>query len=54
MYRETQVSVPAEFDHNSHAILLDGEYRRSGVTESRDVIDPATENVIAESFEPGQ
>jgi betaine-aldehyde dehydrogenase len=31
--------------------LLDGEFRRSEATESRDVIDPATENVIAEIAE---
>ena len=48
------MSVPAEFDHKLHAILLDGEYHSSEVTVSRDVIDPATEKVIVESFEPGQ
>ncbi|MDH3387050.1 MAG: aldehyde dehydrogenase family protein [Gammaproteobacteria bacterium] len=43
--------VLEEFDHKSHTILLNGEYRRSEATESRDVIDPATENVIAEIAE---
>jgi betaine-aldehyde dehydrogenase len=45
------VGVLTEFDHKSHTILLDGEFRRSEATESRDVIDPATENVIAEIAE---
>jgi acyl-CoA reductase-like NAD-dependent aldehyde dehydrogenase len=40
------VSVLKEFDQKSHVILLDGEFRRSEGTESRDIIDPATENVI--------
>ena len=40
-----------EFDRKSHRILLDGEYRRSESTQSHDVIDPATENVIAEIAE---
>ena len=40
-----------EFDRKSHSILLDGEYRRSESTQSHDVIDPATENVIAEIAE---
>jgi acyl-CoA reductase-like NAD-dependent aldehyde dehydrogenase len=40
-----------EFDHKSHVILLDGEYRRSEATESRDVIDPATGDRIAEIAE---
>ena len=43
--------VLEEFDHKSHTILLDGEYRRSEATESRNVIDPATEIVIAEIAE---
>ena len=41
------MSVLKEFDHKSHVILLDGEYRRSEATASRDVIDPATGDVIA-------
>ena len=45
------MSVLAEFDHKSHTILLDGEFRRSESTEGRDVIDPATGNVIAEIAE---
>ena len=49
--QEATVSVLAEFDHKSHTILLDGEFRRSDATESRDVIDPATGNVIAEIAE---
>ena len=40
------MSVLKEFDQKSHVILLDGEFRRSEATESRDIIDPATENVI--------
>ncbi len=40
-----------EFDRKSHTILLDGEFRRSESTENRDVIDPATENVIAQIAE---
>jgi betaine-aldehyde dehydrogenase len=45
------VGVLTEFDHKSHTILLDGEFRRSEATESRDVIDPATENVALERSE---
>ncbi len=45
------MSVLAEFDRKSHTILLDGEFRRSDATESRDVLDPATGNVIAEIAE---
>jgi betaine-aldehyde dehydrogenase len=45
------VGVLNEFDSKSHAILLDGVFRRSEATESRDVIDPATENVIAQIAE---
>ncbi len=45
------MGVLTEFDHKSHTILLDGEFRRSEATESRAVIDPATENVIAEIAE---
>ncbi len=48
---EAQVGVLTEFDHKSHTILLDGEFRRSEATESRAVIDPATEIVIAEIAE---
>ena len=40
------MSVLKEFDQKSHVILLNGEFRRSEATESRDIIDPATENVI--------
>ena len=45
------MGVLAEFDHKSHNILLDGEFRRSAATEGRDVIDPATGDVIAEIAE---
>jgi len=45
------VGVLSEFDHKSHSILIDGEFRRSESTESLDVIDPATENVIAQIAE---
>jgi len=45
------VGVLSEFDHKSHSILIDGEFRRSESTESRAVIDPATEDVIAEIAE---
>ena len=41
------MSVLKEFDRKSHVILLDGEYRRSEATESRDVIDPASGEIIA-------
>jgi acyl-CoA reductase-like NAD-dependent aldehyde dehydrogenase len=43
--------VLEEFDQKSHVILLDGEYRRSEATESRDVIDPASGDRIAEIAE---
>ncbi|MDH5355853.1 MAG: aldehyde dehydrogenase family protein [Gammaproteobacteria bacterium] len=36
-----------EFERRSHTILIDGEFRKSESTDSREVIDPATENVIA-------
>ena len=45
------MGVLAEFDHKSHTILLDGEFRRSAATEGRNVIDPATGDVIAEIAE---
>jgi betaine-aldehyde dehydrogenase len=45
------VGVLSEFDHKSHSILIDGEFRRSESTDSLDVIDPATENVIAQIAE---
>ncbi len=45
------MGVLSEFDHKSHSILIDGEFRRSKSTESRAVIDPATENVIAQIAE---
>lgn len=45
------MGVLADFDNKSHTILLDGEFRRSEATQSRQVIDPATENVIAEIAE---
>ncbi len=41
------MSVLKEFDRKSHVILLDGEFRRSEATESRDVIDPASGEIIA-------
>jgi len=44
-------SVLKEFDQKSHVILLDGEFRRSEATESRDVIDPASGDRIAEIAE---
>ena len=40
-----------ELDRKSHTILLDGEFRRSEATEGRDVIDPATGDVISEIAE---
>ncbi len=40
------MSVLSQFDQKSHTILLDGEFRRSEASESRHVIDPATETVI--------
>ena len=45
------MSVLKEFDQKSHVILLDGEFRRSEATESRDVIDPASGDRIAEIAE---
>ena len=45
------MGVLSEFDHKSHNILIDGEFRRSESSESRAVIDPATEDVIAEIAE---
>ncbi len=43
--------VLGEFNKKSHAILLNGEFKRSDATEARDVIDPATEAVIAQIAE---
>ena len=45
------MSVLSEFDHMSHTILVDGEFRRSEASESRDIIDPATEIVIGQVAE---
>ena len=45
------MSVLKEFDQKSHVILLDGEFRRSEASESRDVIDPASGDRIAEIAE---
>ena len=45
------MGVLSEFDHKSHSILIDGEYRRSESSESRAVIDPATEDIIGEIAE---
>jgi len=45
------VGALKEFDRKSHTILLDGEFRRSEATESRDVIDPATGDVISQIAE---
>jgi len=41
------MSVLQEFDNKSHTILIAGEYRRSDSAASHEVIDPATETVIA-------
>lgn len=45
------MSTLEDFDRNSHAILIDGEFRRSEATTSLDVIDPASEAVISEIAE---
>jgi len=45
------VSVLAEFDQKTNRILLDGEFRRSEASVSRDIIDPATEDVIGQIAE---
>ncbi len=45
------MSVLEEFDRKSQTILLAGEYRRSDSAEHHDVIDPATEQVIAQIAE---
>ena len=45
------MGVLSEFDQKSHSILIDGEFRRSESTDSLDVIDPATEDVIAQIAE---
>ena len=45
------MDVLSEFDLKSHSILIDGEFRRSESTDSLDVIDPATEDVIAQIAE---
>lgn len=45
------MGILKEFDAISRTILLDGEFKKSESTEGRDVIDPATENVIAEIAE---
>lgn len=41
------MSVLKEFDNKSQTILIAGEFRHSEATESHEVVDPATENVIA-------
>ena len=45
------MGVDQQFNDMSHMILIDGEFRKSAATETREVIDPATENVIAEIAE---
>ncbi|MFT5505062.1 MAG: acyl-CoA reductase-like NAD-dependent aldehyde dehydrogenase [Gammaproteobacteria bacterium] len=45
------MSILEEFKQLSHNILLNGEFRLSDSTQSRSVIDPATENVISEIAE---
>ena len=45
------MGIDQEFNDMSHMILIDGEFKRSDTTETREVIDPATENVIAEIAE---
>ncbi len=45
------MDILEEFDRRSHTILIDGEFRKSESTDGLDVIDPSTENVIAEIAE---
>ena len=45
------MGILTEFDGINRTILLDGEFKKSESSEGRDVIDPATENVIAEIAE---
>lgn len=45
------MGIDQAFNDISHTVLIDGEYRRSEANEAREVIDPATENVIAEIAE---
>jgi acyl-CoA reductase-like NAD-dependent aldehyde dehydrogenase len=40
-----------KFDRRSRTILIDGEFRKSEATDGRDVIDAATEDVVAEIAE---
>ena len=39
------------FSDYNRTVLIDGEFRRSDATDGRDVIDPATEAVLAELAE---
>ena len=39
------------FSDLSRTILIDGDFRKSDATNGRDVIDPATENVLTEIAE---
>ena len=45
------MGVLQEFKDKSRTILTDGEFRKSDATDGRDVIDPATEDVISEIAE---
>jgi acyl-CoA reductase-like NAD-dependent aldehyde dehydrogenase len=45
------MGILEEFGRRSRTILIDGEFRKSEATDGRDVIDPASENVIAEIAE---
>tara|TARA_B100000029_G_scaffold482456_2_gene532492 strand:- start:881 stop:2401 length:1521 start_codon:yes stop_codon:yes gene_type:complete len=45
------MSMLERIEKLSHTILVDGEYRQSASTEQRDVIDPATENVLTQLAE---
>ncbi len=42
------MSVMQDFERLSGYVLVDGAFRRSFASNGRDVIDPATENVISE------
>ena len=45
------MSGPETFSELSRTILVDGQFRRSTSTEGRDVVDPATEEVLTELAE---
>lgn len=52
-FEEAAVNVSKEFDQCSQTILINGEFRRSEASEDRDIVEPATENVIGRLAKTG-